>query len=448
MNRTLLAFLLSFLVYLVPAVHAHGGTLLGLAVWAEFIEMRRGREPLWLIMDALLALTLQAAAFATFRWILGGRPIRWLVMIAVVPTLVLSFNLAWMIAIPTLFLIERDSAPETGEWPVACSVSGASTASPHTGVTLALERAREVWVWIREEKTYGILSMPGCVVTPRKLSIPGLHSAIRFATAGGVLYYSLDLDHDGVWEHWYLDNSLPAPVELDAPDSLELWRPVTDARGGAIAWLESDRDDRKIVLGRFVAYRRPVGAEVVRVPLGLPSRSAMELLDFDFDAGRFIIRRNRREIYFVGLDGRSLGEPLNAAPPNGEGIDAAYDHFRLPDGGWVAWDGYRDEGRYRVGWSLTNGAGLYEIPKGRGITAVSASPDGRYIAVSVSTIILIGSVRDAVFVLRTADGAEVWRRYFPTYTRNHVAFLGSGYLAVTFQGDGPPRIDVLEVPER
>jgi hypothetical protein len=54
MNRTLLAFLLSFLVYLVPAVHAHGGTLLGLAVWAEFIEMRSGREPLWLFMDALL----------------------------------------------------------------------------------------------------------------------------------------------------------------------------------------------------------------------------------------------------------------------------------------------------------------------------------------------------------------------------------------------------------
>ncbi|MDH3229904.1 MAG: WD40 repeat domain-containing protein [Alphaproteobacteria bacterium] len=443
MPRNLLAFLLSFLVYLIPVVQAHGGTLLGLAVWAEFFEIRSGREPLWLALDAGLALALQAAGFIAFRWILGGRGIRWLVMIAVVPALVLGFNLAYMAAIPVLCLIERDTAPETGDWPVACSVPGASMVGLHTGVTLALERAREVWVWSGEMGQYGILSMPDCAVTPRKLPIPGLRSAIRFATAGGVLYYSLDRDRDGVWEHWYLDNNLPAPVALEAPTSMKYWRPVTDTRGGAIAWLESDRDDRKRILGRFISYRRPVNSQEVRIPLHLDKNTSVELLDFDLDAGRFVLLRNNREIDVVGLDGGSAGEPINT-----EGRDGAYDHFRLPDGGWVAWDGYRDDGRYRIGWSLPAGAGLYEIPKGRGITAVSASPDGRYIAVSVSKNISIGSVRDAVFALRTADGAEVWRRYFPTYARSHVAFLGSGHLAVTFRGDGAPRVDVLEVPAR
>ena len=127
MNRNLLAFLLSFLVYLIPAVLPHGGTLLGIAVVVEFLSASSGREPLWLVMDAGLALALQAAAFIAFRWILGGRRSRWLIMVAVVPALVFSFNLFWLVMIPTLFLVERDTAPETGEWPVACSVPNAST---------------------------------------------------------------------------------------------------------------------------------------------------------------------------------------------------------------------------------------------------------------------------------------------------------------------------------
>ena len=77
--------------------------------------------------------------------------------------------------------------------------------------------------------------------------------------------------------------------------------------------------------------------------------------------------------------------------------------------GWVAWDGYRDTGRYRVAWDIQGAKGLHEIPKGRGITSVSVSPSGRLIAISVTTNLNIGSVRDAVYVLRTSDGREVFR---------------------------------------
>ena len=99
-----------------------------------------------------------------------------------------------------------------------------------------------------------------------------------------------------------------------------------------------------------------------------------------------------------------------------------------------------------MAWSLPQGDGLYEIPKGRSVTAVSVHPAGRYIAVSVTGTLSIGSVRDAVFVIRVADGAEVWRRYLNRYTRSQVAFLGTGHLAVTVIANGTARVDVLDVP--
>jgi hypothetical protein len=87
-----------------------------------------------------------------------------------------------------------------------------------------------------------------------------------------------------------------------------------------------------------------------------------------------------------------------------------------------------------------------EIPKGRSITAVSVDPDGRYIALGVSRNLSIGDVRDAVFVLRVADGTEIYRRFLPAYTRSQVAFLGPDYLAVSLIEDAMARIDVLRVP--
>ena len=81
--------------------------------------------------------------------------------------------------------------------------------------------------------------------------------------------------------------------------------------------------------------------------------------------------------------------------------------FRWLDGGWVAWDGYREEGRRRVVWSLPAGNGETVIPKGRNIGSLSVEPGGRYIAVSVDTSPRIGSTKSAVFLFRTADGQEL-----------------------------------------
>ena len=52
-------------------------------------------------------------------------------------------------------------------------------------------------------------------------------------------------------------------------------------------------------------------------------------------------------------------------------------------------------------------------------------------------------------MLRTRDGAEVYRHYFRQYTRTRMAFLGARHLAVTRADPdkGGGWIEVLRVPE-
>ena len=70
-------------------------------------------------------------------------------------------------------------------------------------------------------------------------------------------------------------------------------------------------------------------------------------------------------------------------------------------------------------------SGRHEVPLGSSINDLAVSPDGALIAVSTSTGLNIGSVRDSLFALRTRDGAEVYRRFLRKYTRARMAFLGN-----------------------
>ncbi len=112
----------------------------------------------------------------------------------------------------------------------------------------------------------------------------------------------------------------------------------------------------------------------------------------------------------------------------------------------MAWDGYREEGRSRIVWSLPEGTGEFVVPKGRNISSLSVDPGARYVAVSLATGLSIGSTKSAVVLLRLSDGQELFRRYHPTFAGTRVAFLGIDYLAMTRYENGQDVIDVYRVP--
>ncbi len=443
MKRSLVAFLLSFLIYLLPIIHAHGGTFLGLALWAEFIGEYSDREPLWMAMDAGLAIVLQAAAFFLFFWILAGRRWRWLLLAPAIPTGLWMLNIAYMIEIPKRFLIEADTRPGIGDWPVECEIMDASTTGLATGVTLALERAGEIWLRMNKGTGYGLLKGADCSVAPRELFLPGARGSIGYVTGGATVYYRLDREGTGEFDHWYVGIGAPDAVQLVPPDGVDHWQPVVDAGGGAVAWLETRRGGDGQIAAHLLILRDLSDGREQRIKLRLAPYDNPRLMDFSLAEGVFHIMRNYRELLRVGMDGAIMGAPLSP-----EDFDSFGNNIRLLEGGWVVWDGYREARRYRIAWSLPAGKGLYEIPKGRSIASLSADPDGRYIAVSVTRNLSIGDVPDAVFVIRTADGVEIYRRYMAPYSRSHLGFLGPDRLAMTIVEKGRARVRVLAVPRQ
>jgi hypothetical protein len=126
----------------------------------------------------------------------------------------------------------------------------------------------------------------------------------------------------------------------------------------------------------------------------------------------------------VGFDGKVRRESIGA----GETRPQATTYQELGPW-WLAWDAYREEGRYRVQWSLKSGSGVHGVPLGRSIHSAAFDESGKLVAVSVGTSLNIGKAQDAVYVLRAADGQEVFRKYLPAYMRSPVAFLEGGYFA-------------------
>ncbi|HUG81471.1 MAG TPA: hypothetical protein VML01_07400 [Bryobacterales bacterium] len=168
----------------------------------------------------------------------------------------------------------------------------------------------------------------------------------------------------------------------------------------------------------------------------------LRLLAIDTAAEELTFEHDYRNILRTGFDGSLRWGPFSPAAVEASGYSMLF-----AENGWVAWDSYKDEGSYTVEWSLGENGGTHSILKGRSITSLAVSPAGRFIAVSVGTSLNIGSIPDAVYVLRTSDASEVFRRYFRTYSRSQVAFFGDEYFAYTEGEAADLRVRVLRLPE-
>jgi hypothetical protein len=436
------ALIASFAVYLLPIFTVHVLFVWGWAIGAEILAGKSGREGLWLAADAGLAVALQALAGILFYWTFSGRAWRWLALLPAVPAFWLALNWAYMIALPSAFLIEAETAGETGDWPLACRIEDATLLQVRGPATPDLARAEEAWVGSTTAPgTWKLLTGPDCRLEATAHSRPAARGSLAAVAAGGAAIFTAYGGDPPVTRYWHLDPVSGAARELSPPEEARYWVLTLSRDGRAVGWLESRRLGQGFE--RWLKTREVATGREREVLLQGLDRGQPEILALDgFEGGVMVSLYPGRVLAFDARGARAWG------PVSPEGINHIGKYFiRLKDG-WVAWEIYRDEGRARLVWDLPAGAGRREIPKGSGITDLALSADGALIAVSTTTNLNIGDVRDSLFVLRSRGGAEVYRRYFRKYTRTRLAFLGARHLAVTRVDldKGGGWIEVLEVP--
>ena len=413
-TRTIAALAMSFGVYLTPLVGPHAAWLLG-AVLLRALAGRGGaggRAPLWALTEVAVAVLAQAGLFALLYWFLGRPGWRRGIAVALPALPAIAFlNYAYTVAIPARFLIEADDTPERSAWPLVCTARDVWI-PPIAGPASVLP---ETPVWVVEAKApyrYGLLDPASCGVKTLELTHAGSGS-ITYASGGRALYMTMPPPTARpAWSVFDLESGQLGPLAVEPNQP-----PILSIDGRDAAWLQPVAGSSPPI--QLAAVVQQVGGSRRRtVELSALGRGGLQLVQLD--ATDLVIARGLRELVVVGRDG-AVRETL----PVPAEIALHPQTYRILPGGWVAWDAYRDSGAYLVAWSLPAGKGLHRIPKGRSVTSLAPSPDGRYIALSVTSTLNIGSTPDAVYVLRTEDGSEAFRRRFPKYTRSSVAFAGA-----------------------
>jgi len=429
--------LASFAVYLLPIAGPHAVALFGPTLLGGLL---RGARPVsWLAAEVTTALGAQGAAALAIYWLIR-RPTwpRGLVLALAAPagTALLSWLYVW--AIPAAVLVEGDPAHESGHWPVACA---------QPGQALAPVRARAgtgpapLWV-IDADGRWARLALPGCAVAPVAVLFNNVDTVLDSAARDGrFLFHRIDA-RAGRRHWWYAPGDGQAPLRLEPPPSHSRvdGGPILSADGDWVGWLVRipTRGGSPIpaILVRALGAPRELGAS-----LGELGPAAFSLVDLDMEAQEATLALNDRAFVAIALDGTVRWGPFTP-----EGLEPLPATFRRAEGGWVAWDGYREADAYHLAWSLPAGKGRHRVRGGRGIAAAAVSPDGRLIAVSVSAAVPVADVPDAVYVLRAADGAEVFRRFLPRGTRSQVAFPTRELFAYTHRVGNVSEVRVLGLP--
>lgn len=423
-KRLWIALIGSFAVYLIPLIGPHAFWLLGEAL----VQGPAGRDPRWTAANVSLALAAQIVVALLLAWSLRGSRLRLLVWIPTIPVLVAVMNAAYLVAIPSHFLIEPDTRPERRAWKEHCNIPRASLMPIRTTANLPSLSVREWWVQ-RPDGTYALLNLPDCRVTAAQLPVPTVQPGGRadftlgfqFSSVGGAAILERLVPSTSQRSWWLLaDPSSPLKaIEQLPPDGA----PILSDAADAVAWLEPVPGSGPPVLNRMVVRPLSASADLDRVDIDLAplGPGSYALIGVNTTAREAILWNVDRPLV-VGFDGGRRDFRFDPGPV----APQASTFLRHPDG-WVAWDAYRDEGPYHLSWSLTAGAGTHPTNRGRSITAAALDPAGRLIAISESTTLSIGDARDVVYVIRVDDSSEVFRAYLSRYARSPVVFFEGGY---------------------
>jgi hypothetical protein len=449
-RRNLVAFLGSFAVYAIPLPGPHAVPLLGTWLAGAFTGSSRS---LWLgAATSVLAILAQAITFLLLRWVLGGRW-RWLVLPPFGTALVALVYVMTVLVIPRWALIDRDAAPENLAWPAVCTVPAAAVEAVRSPPEGDLARAGQAWVRVgKDGSRHGLLAAASCAVAEIGGPPPrGTMHAITYAVAGGA---TLETTWDMPAQQqvaWWRRSPGSAAVELPASTVHADSVPILSRDGSWLAVVERPEPPPAMPHLALTHLADGVSHEVSLEALGrgtfvVLSATVASDATSDLVSGEVLLCRSEDELVAVDLAGNVTFGPFR--PPSG-GVDpGSLTQRRVGSGGWVAWDAYVESRPYTIAWDTPAGRGSHVVPKGRGITSADVDPDGRWIALSTSSIYSLGGVHDDVIVLdAAAGGREVFRDCLPTYTRSDVAFVGPGLLAYTAWDGGPAtEVHVVRAP--
>ena len=411
------AAILSFSVYLLPLIGPHAVTLLGKVL---IIELTRdlNRAPAWIATDIGLALLLQASAMAVLYRLFRKPDITaGVVVVLAIPIFIAFAEVSYLIAIPSMFLIERDTMNESGTWPVICSAANASLISVPMSQMRSEQNTSQFPVQSSDGR-YHLMRFSDCTLQPLSLPQPTLQPGGRvdftiginyFVSDTGLLFHKLPVSSTRM-EWALLKNGAPAPVGIEMASTM----PVLSSDGGSVGWVELNQGSGPRPSHVFV---RRIDSDRPSIDIDLSSfglSNEYTLNGLDVRNGQALIVRNEYSKY-VFLTVNFDGHELSSTEP--DGVKPQPQTFLKLQNGWIAWDAYQERDAYRVRWSLATGQGSHRVALGRGITAVAANPSGSLIAVSVTTNLNIGNTRDAVYILRASDGSEVFRKYLARYSR-------------------------------
>jgi hypothetical protein len=352
------------------------------------------------------------------------------VWLGIIP-LAMALNIAYLAMIPAYFLIEADTASEINTWAEHCFVRSVALQPVGSAARMG-QRTRAWWAARAPDGRDTLLRVPACETTDAVLPAPGkspegyldFSLSLLSATPDGAAIVE-QMDRRTTRRTWWTLAHPAASLQRLAESSETLGSaPIISRRGDAVALVTIAPDSGRPVLSRVLVRKAsPESAAVERdIDLAPFGPGVYSVLDVDAEAREVLLWRDGRPL-LVSFDGQA--RPLRFEPQDIQAQNTTY--IRAGDG-WVAWDAYKESGPYHIAWSVAGGSGRHRTNAGRSVTSAAVDPTGSYIAISETPTLSIGNAGDVVYVLRTSDGAVVFRRYLPRYSRSEVVFFEGGFL--------------------
>jgi hypothetical protein len=420
---------LSFLVYLIPLVTAHSLSLAG----EYLIRSARHRWlqlPWWVVTEVAVVLGAQVALFVVLRLSRrGSRAVRGILLAVALVVLTPAINAALLVVIPVRYLIEESTAPAHNQLTEICLIPDVDLIPTSQSVFSHDAPAALV---VRRDERLALVNVPDCRVAP--LDMPSM-AEVASLSPGGILWTVSRRTAEPPAE-WFVTSFAGHTHRIDGSVVPVNAAPRLLDDGDTIGWIEQGTTTR-------IALVTASGIRHVPIP-GVPPGSFGPLRGAGPSGPFHMSVIGAGAMQWFTVDG--AGQVLTSV--DSPDVMSRFSHELIPlPTGWIAWDTYVERHPYRLAWSRSGHVTQRELAKGLAITSLAVDTPGEFVAVSATSALSIGSQQDEVWLLRTSDGSELFRRYAPKYSRATVALPGGRFFAVSEIAGGRPAVRIHPLPE-